>query len=377
MASLISLQTYQQLFTQIVSCMQYYTNNLRNEIFEQNDGETNNQAFQRGETIFDQSEENLRNLNEIIEKEQKIIEFFSLCKENKKRIIDYNNELISQMMTIKKKDSSKEEYIQIRNEWNKKRNETPDEKNRRECEEMLEEINDRINDLNIQKNEFKEERNKFMEEVEKMKQQQNEFNNQMEMMRKEREEMSVKKEFEEIANEYVKKSEFNDVASNYLTKNDYVKEMDNYVKKNDFENNMKEYSKKIDLDIDMDWCKQEKERIWKEEYERKRKIEEEFKKKYPIGSEWKVQTSSAKHTYHSGYYYTDHKTETRYTSLNGTYKIRHVWYNESNPNDYCIELDYYHYYKIYKNSSTRGDVVYSSYDEYFKVRPSDLKYQIK
>ena len=40
------------------------------------------------------------------------------------------------------------EFIEIRNEWNKKRIETKDEKNRRESEEILEEINDKLKLIN-------------------------------------------------------------------------------------------------------------------------------------------------------------------------------------------------------------------------------------
>ena len=293
MASLTPLQQFQNMFTQIVNSLQYYSNNLRNEIFEQNYEESDQQAFQRGECIFDQSEENLRNLNEILEKEKEINEFFSLCKENKKKIIDFNNELISQMMIIKKRCSNKEEYLETRKEWNKKRIEKPDEKNRRECEEMLEEINDRINDLNDQKKEFKEERNKFMEEVEKMKEQQKEFNEQMEMMRKEREEMSVKKEFEEIAKEYVKKSEFNDVAKDYVKKNHYENNMIAYVKKDDYEYDMREYLKKDDYENDKRKRREEKEK--RREEEEKRTPCEKFERKYYIGSKWHVKEDTYVH----------------------------------------------------------------------------------
>ena len=50
-------------------------------------------------------------------------------------------------MRIKKRISTKEEYLNCREEWNKKREETKDERNRRECEEMLEEIKEEKKEL--------------------------------------------------------------------------------------------------------------------------------------------------------------------------------------------------------------------------------------
>ena len=77
----------------------------------------------------------------MITKEREIIEFFNKCKENKQKLIHQKNNLIDKLLRIKKNGcTSKEEWLNYRDEWNKKRIETADEKNRRECEEMLNEI---------------------------------------------------------------------------------------------------------------------------------------------------------------------------------------------------------------------------------------------
>ena len=88
MTSLIPLENYQQIFSELTETLKYYSNNLRNEIFEQNEEESNSQSYQRGESLFDQSEENLKNINEILEKEKEINQFFILCKENKQKLLN-------------------------------------------------------------------------------------------------------------------------------------------------------------------------------------------------------------------------------------------------------------------------------------------------
>ena len=142
MAQLQILTQFKQLFDDVKESLNNYNENLRNELFEIEPNESNDQAYQRGEVIFDRCEDDLRNLNEIIEQQEEINKFFEKCKQNKIQLIDRKNEIINKLLRIKKNDKnvSKEEYLNLREFWNKKREETKDEKNRRECEEMLEEI---------------------------------------------------------------------------------------------------------------------------------------------------------------------------------------------------------------------------------------------
>ena len=147
MTQLQILTPFKELLINVTNSLDNYNDNLRNELFEKEINEDNEQAYKRGETIFDQCEENLRNLNEIIQQERNIIEFFEKCKENKTKLIDQKNDLINKMLRLMKNNVDKEEYLDLREFWNKRREETKDERNRRETEEMLEEIKEEKKEL--------------------------------------------------------------------------------------------------------------------------------------------------------------------------------------------------------------------------------------
>ena len=140
MAKLQILTQFGQLFTEVNQTLDFYNENLKNNLFQKDEKESNEKAYKRGEGIFDQFDENLNNINLILHLENEIIEFFNKCKENKQKLISHKNELITQLLKIKKECTTKEDYLKCRDEWNKKRIETPDERNRRECEEMFEEM---------------------------------------------------------------------------------------------------------------------------------------------------------------------------------------------------------------------------------------------
>ena len=140
MARLQILTQFKETFENVKTLLDNYNNNLRNELFEIDLNEDNQQLYQRGETIYDQCEDDLNNLKEVLEKEKEIEEFFDKCRENKEKLIEEKNEIINKLLRIKKNKVTKEEYYNLRDFWNNKREETPDVKNRRECEEMLEEM---------------------------------------------------------------------------------------------------------------------------------------------------------------------------------------------------------------------------------------------
>ena len=94
MALLSPLQQFEQMFKQMMNNLKYYNENLRNENFKQNCSESDEQAIKRGEIIFDQSDEILSNLNNILDQEEEILQFFRMCKENKQKIIENNNQII-------------------------------------------------------------------------------------------------------------------------------------------------------------------------------------------------------------------------------------------------------------------------------------------
>ena len=53
----------------------------------------NEEAYQRGETIFDRCEDDLRNLKDVLERENEIISFFEKCKENQQKLFSKKNEI--------------------------------------------------------------------------------------------------------------------------------------------------------------------------------------------------------------------------------------------------------------------------------------------
>ena len=71
--------------------------------------------------------------------------FLKNVKKNHQKLIDKKNKIINKLLRLKRNDKNilKEEYLNVREEWNKRREETKDERNRRECEEMLEEMRER------------------------------------------------------------------------------------------------------------------------------------------------------------------------------------------------------------------------------------------
>ena len=196
MAEIIEIKQYLKLFLDIKKSIEYFNENLFNDFFQQKENESNEKAYKRGEGIFDQFDSNGNNLDIILQKENEILEFFKICKENKEKINEHKNEIINQLLTIKKNNPtvSKEEYNKCKEEWNKRRIETPDVRNRRECEEMLEEI--------------KEEKRK-LEELEKIIEQKNdpEFIKMIMNLTKEGNELTSQNIFDKLKEEYVKKNE--------------------------------------------------------------------------------------------------------------------------------------------------------------------------
>ena len=154
------LTEYQPVFQNTYQILKEYNDNLRNELFEIEPNEDQNDAYKRGERIFDQYEDDLKNITELINQEKEINEFFMKCKQNKQKIIDKMTLTIDKLVRIKKNNSDKEEYINCREEWNNRRIETPDEKNRRECEEMLEEIKEEKRIVNEMKQKNERRRNR-------------------------------------------------------------------------------------------------------------------------------------------------------------------------------------------------------------------------
>ena len=140
MTQLENLQPFQEQIETIQTTIINFYQTLKNNTFHQMKDETDEHAFKRGQGIVEQFQESLMNLNKMIEQEHSMNQFFETCKENKQRIMTHTNELINELLRIKKRSSTKDEYLKTRTQMNTMRNETPEMKNRREGEEMLEEI---------------------------------------------------------------------------------------------------------------------------------------------------------------------------------------------------------------------------------------------
>ena len=168
MAELNILNHFTELFDIIKRSLNYYNDNLRNDKFVIEPNENKDKAYKRGETLFDQFDENLSNLNQIINKENEMNKFFEKCKQNKQILIEYKNELINKILQLQKNNPkiSKDEWRNMKEDWNKRRDETVDMKNRRECEEILEQIQEEKKELQQLLEKTKNEKNRLSIEEE-------------------------------------------------------------------------------------------------------------------------------------------------------------------------------------------------------------------
>ena len=62
MAELQILTQFKNLFDEIKQCLKTYNLNLKNELFVIEPNETNDKAYERGESIFDNCENDLKNI---------------------------------------------------------------------------------------------------------------------------------------------------------------------------------------------------------------------------------------------------------------------------------------------------------------------------
>ena len=88
MADLEILTQYQDILEEVNISLKGYNENLKNDLFEIEPNESHDEAYRRGETIYNQVDGNITNLNEILDQENEVIEFFKKCKENKQKLIE-------------------------------------------------------------------------------------------------------------------------------------------------------------------------------------------------------------------------------------------------------------------------------------------------
>ena len=185
MGELQNIGNYSEIFKYLQEQVIYFEENLKNTIFDQDDGEDDRTAYRRGESVYDKLHESLVSIKDILTKKNEIIEFLNRCEKNQRVFEIQENELINKLMRIKKRYSTKEEYYNARDEWNARRNETADEKNRRECEEMLVEIKEEKREIVELISELKKEKEGIRNEQGIL------LNNQINEMKRELNEKSV------------------------------------------------------------------------------------------------------------------------------------------------------------------------------------------
>ena len=97
-------------------------NDSFNERLNENGEEQENmKTIERYETEFMKTEIQLNTLNAVLENEDEFNQFFSKCKEMKKMLNRKCNETITTIVREQKKEFNREEFLNSRNEWNKKR----------------------------------------------------------------------------------------------------------------------------------------------------------------------------------------------------------------------------------------------------------------
>ena len=226
----IPLNSYINIFDLLYKGLIQYTQNIRNDYIDEYDyieeyGSENKSTMTKYENMFDLVDDNLKSINYLLDQEQTIMKFFSECKQNQQKFLEYRNELINLIVERSKQIcTSKEEFYKLRIQWNDKRIESPDVKNRRESEELLEEIKEQrkciAEMIQEQKNNFdnymnisqirKEEIYNLSEMVQSEKHQFEEF---LKGLQKQREEMSFENEFKELSSEFVRIDNIHEVLS--------------------------------------------------------------------------------------------------------------------------------------------------------------------
>ena len=220
MTQLQILTQFSQLFIDTKQSLDNYNNNVRNEQFEKDPDDTFEQAYNKGEAIFDRRQEDIRNITELIDQEEEIIKFFAKCKENKQIMIHQNNKLIDKLIELKKNipNVSREEIKDCKDFWNERRNETEVERMNRETKEMLEEVREeKAFVVEMSRNMIEKER-QLNELIEKAKviEFKNELNEKMETIENHINMIAEKQN--EMNSNYVKKNEiltiYNQVEEN-------------------------------------------------------------------------------------------------------------------------------------------------------------------
>ena len=75
MGELENIGNYSETFEYLQEQVVYFENNLKNPIFDQDDGEDDRTAYRRGESVYDRLHESLVSIKDILTKKNEIVEF--------------------------------------------------------------------------------------------------------------------------------------------------------------------------------------------------------------------------------------------------------------------------------------------------------------
>ena len=194
-----------------------YSMTMIDELFQQDPNETDESALKRAEHIYDSYESTLLNLIDIISHKSEIETFFEKCIENKQRLIKMKNNLISDILKLKKRMLPEEDYEDEFEEWDVKREETEEQRNVRLCLEMVSEMKE-------QQDKMEKTMKKMKEERKNLKKQRDEMKIELETLQKKQSEMDSFKDFQNNkAANFVRKEELNTLISQFVKRKELAK----------------------------------------------------------------------------------------------------------------------------------------------------------
>ena len=95
MGELQNIGNYSATFEYLQEQVVYFEENLKNTLFDQDDGEDDRTAYRRGESVYDKLHESVVNIKDILTKKNEIIEineFFERCEKNQRNFEIEENE---------------------------------------------------------------------------------------------------------------------------------------------------------------------------------------------------------------------------------------------------------------------------------------------
>ena len=137
---------------------------------ERQENETDDEYVRRLEGVFVKMEKNIMNLKNVIESKNEINQLFEQCEVTDKEMKRSYNQTISDMLNVLKTKLSRDEYLRMKADWDKKRKpfESEEERKQRECEEILEEVKEQREMLATERNTLEQTRKETRDLLEEL-----------------------------------------------------------------------------------------------------------------------------------------------------------------------------------------------------------------